>query len=214
VNSGIEAKLIVIWLLGCALASCDALAQGASDASRLPRQNWEEDASIRPWDFGVWFAAATGEENTNSFGEAQILSAGVFAGKTLTGEVGRGWRRGRLEFGFDVFPLFAQLRPLHLYGTGFDPIILRWNSSLRRGRVVPFIELGGGAVRTTRNLPAGDTSNFNFVARGGGGVQVATRRNQSLELSLRWWHVSNANLGARNPEFNGVQFSVGWHWHR
>jgi len=72
--------------------------------------------------------------------------------------------------------------------------------------------LSGGAVHTTANFPAGDTSTFNFITRGGGGLLVLTKPNQALEVACRWWHISNANLGTRNPEFNGIQVSVGYHW--
>ncbi|MCU1300515.1 MAG: hypothetical protein JWQ87_799 [Candidatus Sulfotelmatobacter sp.] len=166
----------------------------------------------RDWDLGVWVAAATGEEHLNSFSEAQIVSAGVFAGKILTSELGSGWRRGRFEYGVAFIPVFRQLRPQSIYGIGFEPMILRWNSSLRASGVAPYIELGGGAVRTNTNFPTGDTSNFNFMVRGGGGIQILRNRSRSLEIGCRWWHISNANLGVRNPEFNGIQISVGYHW--
>ena len=170
------------------------------------------EAQHRNWDFNVWVAGATGEENTNSFSEAQTLTAGVFVGKELTGEIGRGWRQGRFEYGFDIIPIFGQLRPRAIYGGGFEPVILRWNSSLHVGRVAPYIELAGGALRTNSNLPAGDTSNFNFTARGGGGIQIFTNRRRFAEIGCRWEHISNANLGVRNPEFNGIQVSLGFHW--
>lgn len=170
------------------------------------------EAHERSWDFSIWAAGSTGEENTNAISEAQIMNAGIFVGKALSDEMGRNWWRGQFEYGFDFVPVFAQLTPQRIHGIGFDPVILRWNSSLRRGRVAPFIELAGGGVRTDTNLPAGNTSNFNFTVRGGAGIQIATKHAQALELSCRWWHISNANLGARNPEFNGIQVSVGWHW--
>jgi hypothetical protein len=166
------------------------------------------------WDISLWAAGATGEESTNSLTESQILSAGVFVGKVLTGELGTGWRRGRLELGFDFAPLFVQFTPQRIHGVEFDPLILRWNSGVRRGRTSPYLELGGGAVRTNQNFPVGDTSSFNFIARGGGGILIATRRVEAFEIGCRWWHISNANLGARNPEFNGIQINVGWHWYR
>jgi len=169
-------------------------------------------AQPRRWDFSVWAAGATGEENTNSFSEAQILTAGFFVGKVLTGEIGSGWRRGRFEYGADVIPLFRQFQPQSIYGGGFEPVILRWNSSLHTARVAPYIELAGGAIRTNTNLPAGDTSNFNFTARGGGGIQIFTKPHQSVDIGCRWWHISNANLGVRNTEFNGIQVSFGYHW--
>jgi len=169
------------------------------------------ETSTRNWDFSVWAAGATGEENTNRLSESQILLAGVFVGRA-TGEIGRGWRRGRFEYGVDFIPLFVQFTPQRISGTAFDPIILRWNSTQHRGHVSPFVELGGGAVHTSANLPAGDSSTFNFIARGGGGVLISTRQNHALELACRWWHISNANLGTQNPEFNGIQVSLGWHW--
>jgi hypothetical protein len=33
-----------------------------------------------------------------------------------------------------------------------------------------------------------------------------------VDFACRWSHLSNANLGVRNPEFNGIQMSVGYHW--
>jgi lipid A 3-O-deacylase len=129
-----------------------------------------------------------------------------------TEEIGRGWLRGRFEYGVDFIPIFVQFTPERIFGTAFDPIILRWNSTRHRGPVSPFVELAGGGVHTGVNFPAGDSSTFNFIARGGGGVLIAIRQNQALELACRWWHISNANLGSRNPEFNGVQVSLGWHW--
>jgi hypothetical protein len=168
----------------------------------------------RNWDIGVRLAGATGEENTNSFSEAQILTGSFFLGKELTDEIGSGWRRGRLEYGFDLIPLFRQFQPQPIYGGGFEPVILRWNSSLRADHVAPYIELAGGGVRSNSNLPAGNTSTFNFTARGGGGIQIFTKRRQFVEIGCQWWHISNANLGVENPEFNGIQVSVGYHWLR
>jgi hypothetical protein len=166
----------------------------------------------RSWDISVWIAGATGEENRNSFGESQIISSGVFVGKVMTDEIGSGWRRGKFEYGVDLMPVFVHLRPESLYGVGVEPIILRWNSGLHTGRVTPYIELAGGIARTSSNLPAGDTSNLNFTARGGGGIQILSANQQSLDIGCYWWHISNANLGKRNPEFNGIQLSLGYHW--
>ena len=175
---------------------------GALDAQSNP------ESQNRAWDVSIWAAGAAGEEHTNSFSEAQILSAGVLVGH----QIGGGWSRGRFEYAADFIPVFVQLAPQKITGTAFDPVVLRWYSSLHRGRVVPFVELGGGGLHTSVNFPLGNTSTFNFMARGGGGVLVSTRGVQALEIACRWWHISNANLGVENPEFNGIQFSVGWHW--
>jgi len=163
------------------------------------------------WDLSVFASGATGEESTNSFAEAQILTVGVSIGRMLNRD-SRHWYRGRWEYGFDLVPLFVQFTPDHIHGIAFDPVIVRWHSNARIGRAMPFLELGGGGLRTSTNFPSGDTSSFNFIARGGGGVQMAAGPGRAIELACQWWHISNANLGNRNPEFNGIQLSFGYHW--
>jgi Lipid A 3-O-deacylase (PagL) len=164
------------------------------------------------WDLSLLTSIATGEENLNSFSEAQILKAGIFVGKTIHHELGRGWRRGSLEYAFSVAPLVLALTPERLYGVGLEPVIVRWNSLERLGPVVPYIELAGGALRTAANLPRGDTSKFNFTAKGGGGVYLRRSDREALEVGLSWSHISNANLGRRNPEFNGIELRLAYHW--
>ena len=190
-----------------AVAFTSLLSLGSAHSQSIAPGN-----SHKGWDLQAWTAVETGEENLNSFSQAQILTAGFSLGKILTHEIGSGWRRGRIEYGFSLIPVFRQFRPQSLYGGGFEPVILRWNSSPRAGRVSPYIEVAGGGVRTNANLPAGDTSNFNFTARGGGGIQLRTGQSRALDIGCRWSHISNANLGVRNPEFNGIQISFGYHW--
>ena len=164
------------------------------------------------WDFSIWAAGETGEERTNSFAEAQIWTAGIFAGRTLTDEIGNSWRRGRLEYAADFVPIFETYGNQRTHGIGFDPVILRWNSALHAATLSPYIELSGGGVSTPVNLPPGRTSSFNFMAKGGGGFYLRTRSRQALDLGLHWSHISNANLGADNYEFNGIQLSIAYHW--
>lgn len=166
------------------------------------------------WDFGVFAAGETGEETTNSFAQAQIWTAGVFGGLTLTDEIGNRWRRGRLEYLFDVIPVFETYGNQRTHGVGFDPVLLRWNSALHASSISPYIELGGGGVSTPVNLPPGRTSRFNFMARGGGGIYLRTRPRQAFDIGLHWSHISNANLGIDNTEFNGIQLSLAYHWYK
>ena len=95
------------------------------------------------WDLSIQITGASGEENSNAFSEAQILTAGVFVGKALTGEIGNSWKRGSLEYGFELVPLLLQIRPQRIYGGAFEPLILRWNSGLHIGHTTPYLELAG-----------------------------------------------------------------------
>jgi hypothetical protein len=189
-------------MLGMVLLSVGCLAYAQN--SPIPQK--------AKWDISVWVAGETGEENTNSFAESQIFSAGVFVGRILTGEHLGSWRRGRLEYAFDVVPVFETFGNQRVHGYGFDPVILRWNSSLHMKRISPYIELAGGGLITNANLPPGNTSSFNFTPKGGGGFYMRTRERQAFDIGVRWSHISNANLGVNNPEFNGVQLSLAYHW--
>jgi len=91
-------------------------------STSAPAQEGQKSVPLMAsWDVGIWTAGATGEENTNSFTEAQIWTAGFFLGHGITGEIGRGWRRGRLEL-----PGCAELRALSsLSATGGSELIIR-----------------------------------------------------------------------------------------
>src|SRR5438874_9215265 len=88
------------------------------------------------WDIGVWIAGATGEENRNSFTEAQIWSAGGFVGKVVTRKVGTSWLRGNLEYGFNLVPIFVTSENEGGCGRGFEACLFRSTSTLRVERVV------------------------------------------------------------------------------
>lgn len=190
-------------------------------AAVLAMAGWPPAALCQPvplqavnWDLAVSASISTGEEHLNSLSEAQILKAGIFVGKTIINEMGTRWWRGSLEYGFCVTPIVLALRPQTLYGVGFEPVIVRFNSLAHVGPVVPYLELAGGGLKTSENLPSGDTSSFNFTVKGGGGVYLRGNDRHALELGLSWSHISNANLGRRNPEFNGVEMRLAYHWFR
>lgn len=172
------------------------------------------DGGRGPWDINVWTAGATGEENLNSFTQAQVWTAGVSFGRLITGDVGSGWRRFQLEYIVNLVPLFTQWGEQTIRGGGFEPFVLRFNSTHALRRATPYLEFGGGALFTPVNIPPGRTSDFNFTARAGGGFYIGSRKQKSWDLGLHWYHFSNGNLGKYNPQFNSIQLSIGYHWYR
>jgi hypothetical protein len=168
----------------------------------------------RPWDISVWTAGATGAAIGNSFTHEQVWTAGVFVGRTIKQRVSRGWRQFDLEYGVTAVPLFTYWGARTIRGGGFEPFILRFNSTHAVRGVVPFIEFSGGAMFTTSNLPPGDTSTFNFTARAGGGVYFGGTKRKPWEAALHWYHISNGELAPYNPQFNSLQISIGYHWHK
>jgi hypothetical protein len=166
------------------------------------------------WDISAWIAGQTGEETRNNFQQAQVLTAGVFFGRTISGEISHWIFRNSMEYGVDIIPVFATLDNQHVVGGAFDPVVFRWNSALHTSWFEPYLEGTGGGVVTNANLPPGRTSSFNVTARGGGGLYLFTKRRQAIDVGFQWSHMSNANLGLWNPEFNGLQLRIGYHWYK
>src|SRR6266851_98840 len=70
---------------------------------------------------------------------------------------------GTFEYAVDAVPAFVVFqRTNNTYGVGINPVNLKWNFETR-GRVVPYLELGGGTLFTTQNVPPG-TSKVNFTS--------------------------------------------------
>ena len=165
------------------------------------------------WEFGVWGGEAFGKQEGQAFGETQLTMAGFRAGRVIHESTLDSGMRRSLEYVIELDPAFFVRRTHPAYGGGFSPIGLKFNFAPRRnGRYRPNLEMNGGAMFTQENVPQGRTDNFNFTAAFGPGVMIALSRTQALSLGLRYWHLSNANLGYNNPSFNTIQFVVGYNW--
>jgi hypothetical protein len=91
-------------------------------------------------------------------------------------------------------------------GGSFTPVILKWNFTAN-SKIVPYLLLSGGGLFTTGNVPPGNTSNFNFMAGGSGGVHVFLCPKRALTLETHWIHISNSELGRNNPNLPANFFS-------
>jgi Lipid A 3-O-deacylase (PagL) len=100
------------------------------------------------------------------------------------------------------------------FSAGFrvGKILTIWNFSVLRN-FTPFVELGGGLLFTTADVPP-FTSAVNFTPQFAVGVHLFTRKRRSLSLAGRYLHISNAGLGDLNPGINTFQFTLGYHWFR
>jgi hypothetical protein len=69
-------------------------------------------------------------------------------------------------------------------------------------------------VFSASNLPPGNTSQVNFTSGPELGLQWFRQSRNSIDLSVKVYHLSNASLGTLNPGINGtVQGMLGYTWH-
>jgi hypothetical protein len=198
-----RALLILAFILTLFLAPAKALAQSSADqgvGDRLPVRGRE----IEVWTgFGGNPLGSPGVTSGN-----RAWTAGFRYGWILTDAHGPGFLRGRFEYAVDALPVFMVFQPGgRAYGFGFDPWIMRWNLEARH-RISPYIELGGGGLISTREIPVGE-SRFNFTPTGAIGVNIL-RGKYHWSIDFRYLHISDAELTKFNPGTDTFGVRVGW----
>jgi hypothetical protein len=158
---------------------------------------------------GIWIAG--GHSVPGGTSVVGAFDLGVRLGKTLTQDHGRGFLRGNFEYAVDLLPVYEIHQTSWVYGGGFNPINLKWNFTSAK-HVTPYLELGGGTLFSTHDVPAG-TNSVNFRTHAAFGLHLLRGRMHSSAgptLELRYEHISNAGLASPNPGINTVQFVIGW----
>jgi hypothetical protein len=156
----------------------------------------------------IW---TTGGHGTNGITQhTGVWTAGLRYGWVITEPRGPGVLRGRFEYAVDAVPVFVLFQPSNTaYGAAINPFALIWDFDTH-GRVVPYIDLGGGVLFTNTQVPAG-TSRINFTTSGAVGLHFLARK-LNWTADVRFMHISNAGLEAANPGINTVELRVGMGW--
>jgi hypothetical protein len=165
-------------------------------------------AQVRPEEGGhelqVW--SGGGHSVAGGTKETGVWNVGLRYGWVLTAPHGPGFLKGRFEYAVDAVPAFVVFQPRNTaYGAGINPLGLKWIFATR-GDVQPYLELGGGTLFTTHQVPDG-TSRVNFTSGAAFGVHFLGKRAWSMEV--RYMHISNAGLTSPNPGINTVQVRLG-----
>ena len=162
-----------------------------------------------------WVVAAGAAQSVNLFestANRRYLVQNISFGRELTGDLKFAAIRGRFTWAAEAMPVFYQLRPSHLFGIGFAPVVWRWNFP-PHPKWSAFAELSMGGLWTTDPIPEG-TERVNFTAHWGGGVRLLTRANRSIVLGYRFQHISNGNQLTTNPGVNSHVLIAGISFHR
>ena len=209
-------RQLVVMCLACLMACGDVLAQSSSVSS--PNQAGRQ-ALIAPasfplsekgtWDLGVWAREEFANSANGNIGDDYISMAGFRAGYVFAGPAGRGALRGTLEYFFDIIPVFVLTKPQVIYGGGASPLGLKWN--FVNSRIHPYLEMSLGGILSTRNVPQGNTSNFNFTVNASGGAAIFANARHALMANVGFWHLSNAHMGHTNPSLNALEVGIEYH---
>ena len=139
--------------------------------------------------------------------DTSVWNAGVRYGWVLTEPHGPAFLSGRFELAVDAVPAFVVFQPANTaYGAGINPVGFKWIFATR-GHVAPFIELNGGVLFTTHDVPRG-TSTINFTP--GAALGMYFFGDHAWSLDVRYLHISNAGLTVPNPGVNTVEVRLGF----
>jgi lipid A 3-O-deacylase len=166
-------------------------------------------AQSRPEDGGQEFEIWTGGGHSVPGGtsDTSVWNVGVRYGWILTEPHGPGFLNGRFEYVLDAVPVFMVFQRYNTaYGAGFNPLGLKWDFAAR-GRIEPYLELGGGVLFTNHQVPIG-TSAVNFTPTAALGMHLLGDKH-AFSVEVRYLHISNAGLSSPNPGVNTVQVRVG-----
>jgi hypothetical protein len=209
-SAGGRGRLAFLLFTLLLISAPAALAQSAAPAASNDR---DLERGVHEWEF--WIGGGGDPIGTPkvTLGNS-ILTVGARYGWVLTKPHGPGFIRGRFEYAVDAIPIFYAYQPAgKAYGIGFTPWIMKWNLVTRR-RISPYIEVGGGTLVTTKQVPLG-ASTFNFTPTGALGVNIL-RGKYHWSIDFRYFHVSDAQLTSFNPGTDtfGVRLAFGMYSHK
>jgi len=185
------------FLQKCLLIGVVVLCCGAAHAQSGPEQGATE---VQVWTAG-------GHSVAGGRGSTGIWDAGLRYGWVLTDAHGPGFLKGRFEYALDAVPVYLIFQPTStVYGVGLNPLNLKWSFVPRR-RVSPYLELSGGTLFTTHDVPR-NTSTVNFTPSAAFGAQFL-RENWACTVEGRYLHISNAGLDRNNPGINTFEVRLG-----
>jgi lipid A 3-O-deacylase len=140
-------------------------------------------------------------------GGISTWNVGLRYGWILTRLHGPGILRGRFEYAVDVVPVYWVFEPKGTaYGFAVDPFALKWDFR-ERSHFMPYLEMGSGALFTSRDVPPG-VSSVNFASGGAAGLYFPVGKFH-WSAELRFTHISDAGLTNPNPGINTVQVRLG-----
>ncbi len=203
----IAAAIVIATLLFASAAHAQS-APAAGTASAAANRAVGSDTCPAKGGHELEIWSGGGPSISGGFPGLGVWNAGVRYGWVLTGLHGPGFLRGRFETGVDFAPIFWVLQPGGTaYGFAVVPLVLKWDFA-QRGRVVPYFDLDGSVLLTSRDTPP-HISRVNFTPSAALGLHFLQHK-YAWTAEFRFLHVSDAGLTDPNPGVNTVEVRMGF----
>jgi hypothetical protein len=152
-------------------------------------------------EFGLW---AGGSPDSSTFigktEDRKLLLFGLRYGRVLAE-----WESTSLQYTLDIFPAAVVFEPERvrrgrstIYGAGLSPLGFKINFG-QENWIKPFVGASVGFLYFQEDIPVPHSSRFNFTPEIGLGIQFFLAPKRAATIGYKFHHVSNANIGRRNP---------------
>ena len=152
-------------------------------------------------EFGVW--AGGSPDSSRTIGKVEDRKLLLFA--LRYGRILAAWESLSLEYTLDIFPAAVVFQPDRvrrgrstIYGAGLSPLGFKINFA-QEIWIKPFVAASVGFLYFQDDVPVPRSSRFNFTPEIGLGAQFFLAPKRSVTLGYKLHHISNANIGRRNP---------------
>jgi lipid A 3-O-deacylase PagL len=205
-------------LVFCWLTGRSALAQ----AGELPPA-FDTPLTRGTEEFGIW-----ANYSPNSFvfdgtsRSRRLFLANLQYARTLLAS-----RTAALKYTLELVPLALENQPTQfylvkgktlrnpaatIYGAGANPIGFEVNFGARR--MEPFLSASLGFLYFAQQVPVVGSSQFNYTANLGVGIEIFSRSGRSFTVGYKYHHLSNAESAPLNPGLDSNMFYTGLSWLR
>jgi opacity protein-like surface antigen len=152
-------------------------------------------------EFGVW--AGGSPDSSRTIGKVEDRNLLLFA--LRYGRILAAWESLSLEYTLDIFPAAVVFQPDRvrrgrstIYGAGLSPLGFKINFA-QESWIKPFVAASVGFLYFQDDVPVPRSSRFNFTPEIGLGAQFFLVPKTAVTLGYKLHHISNANIGRRNP---------------
>jgi lipid A 3-O-deacylase PagL len=209
---------VLLVIIPCGSPPC-LLAQNLSREAAVVSANAPKVPRRSPNEFGLW----AGYSPHSFVLEGTSLHRHLFLLNLQYGRILGSRGPFTLKYTADVIPVALESQPTTYYivhqkvlkntagtvfGAGANPFGFQVNFGDKK--VQPFANSSIGFLYFTRQVPAPDSSQFNFTFNFGGGIQFFTASRQSFTIGYKYHHLSNADTGIINPGIDSNVIYVGF----
>ena len=206
INVSVRAALFLSFTLVFSLSPV----RGAEPTATTAQSNYGLVEGMN--EFGLWAGGSpTSNVAIGRTPDTSLLLVGLRYGRVL-----KAWESVSLQYTLDILPAAVVFQSNSvrrgggtIYGAGVTPFGLKLNFG-QQSWIKPFVAASVGFLYFTDDVPVPDSAHFNFTPEVGLGAQFFLTPKRAVTVGYKYFHISNAGTGRRNPGLDNNVIYAGY----